>query len=101
MENIENPEIKFIIDDYYNYYKCKNKYPIILIIQIIYLLAEIIIMFCIFKKNKDISTIYPEIEKKNYNLFENIIKKDLLGKYTLKNTFESWLTKSKMLEKTS
>jgi hypothetical protein len=58
-------------------------------------------MFCIFKKNKDISTIYPEIEKKNYTLFENIIKKDLLGKYTLKNTFESWLTKTNMLKKTS
>ena len=39
LENYENPEIKFLIDDYHNYYKCKIKYTIILLIQIIYLLA--------------------------------------------------------------
>ena len=57
LENYENPEIKFLIDDYHNYYKCKIKYPIILIIQIIYLLAELLIMLCIFKKNEIINDI--------------------------------------------
>ena len=52
LENEENEEskireIQFLIKDYYNYYKCKIKYPFIVIIQGIFLLVELMNLYCI------------------------------------------------------
>ena len=51
LENDEHNEIEFLIKDYYNYYKCKTRYPVILSIQIIYLIIEIINIIFIFKNS--------------------------------------------------
>lgn len=51
LENDEYNEIEFLIKDYYNYYKCKTKYPVILSIQIIYLIIEITNIIYIFKNS--------------------------------------------------
>ena len=51
LEKDEDNDIKYLINDYYNYYNCKKKYPIILIIQIIYLIIELINMIFILKKS--------------------------------------------------
>ena len=51
LKNEEDIKIKFLINDYYNYYKCKTKYPVLLSIQIIYLIIEIINIIFIFKNN--------------------------------------------------
>ena len=51
LENDEHNEIEFLIKDYYNYYECKTKYPVILSIQIIYLIIEITNIIFIFKNS--------------------------------------------------
>ena len=48
-----NFEIKHIIDDYINYAKCRNKFPIIIIIECAYILFEIIIFFVTFFANRE------------------------------------------------
>ena len=46
-----NFEIKHIIDDYINYAKCRNTFPIIIIIECVYILFEIIIFCVTFAEN--------------------------------------------------
>ena len=48
-----NEEIKYIIDDYINFSKCRNKFPIIIMIDCVYLFFEIIIFLVTFCGNKD------------------------------------------------
>ena len=45
-------EIKYIVEDYNQYAKCRNKFPLIIIVEIVYLIIELCIMFCIFKEYK-------------------------------------------------
>ena len=53
LENKEYKSIHFLIDDYYNYYKCKTKYTVMVIIQIIYILIEIIDMISVLACTKN------------------------------------------------
>ena len=51
LQNEEKAEVKFLVNDYYKYYKCKAKYPFIIIIQFIYLIVEMINMYFICHNN--------------------------------------------------
>ena len=42
-------EIKYIVDDYLNYAKCRNKFPIILIVECAFIFLEIIMFLISFK----------------------------------------------------
>ena len=46
-------ETQHIIDDYINFSKCRNKFPIIIIIECVYICFEIIIFIVSFFGNKD------------------------------------------------
>ena len=48
-------EIKYIIDDYINYSKCRNTFPVIMIIECIYVFFELIIFIISFAGNNDSS----------------------------------------------
>ena len=48
-----NAEIKYIIDDYLKFSKCRNKFPIIIIIECVYLFFEIIIFLATFSGNTE------------------------------------------------
>ena len=63
LEKKEYKKVQFLIDDYYNYYQCKIKYTIMVIIQIVYVLIEIINMIS--------SLVY--FKKINNEIFINII----------------------------
>lgn len=46
-----NEEIKYLIDDYLNFSKCRNEFPIIIIIEYAYIFFEIIIFLASFAGN--------------------------------------------------
>jgi hypothetical protein len=48
-----NAEIKYIIEDYLKFSKCRNKFPIIIIIECVYIFFEIITFIVTFCGNSD------------------------------------------------
>ena len=50
--NTDDEDIKYLIDDYINYSKCRKEFPIIIIIECFYILLEITVIIVTFCENK-------------------------------------------------
>ena len=50
--NTDDEDIKYLIDDYINYSKCRKEFPIIIIIECFYILLEITVIIVTFCQSK-------------------------------------------------